>query len=89
MNVIRTCVATRERREQKDMFRVVKYNGQISVDLTYKAHGRGAYISKDANAIQLAKKNKIFNKIFECEVSDEIYDQLLSILERGGKNGKK
>ena len=88
MSVIRTCIATRTNHEQKEMFRIVKYEGNISIDKTYKARGRGAYIYKDRTAILLGKRNKCLSKAFECEVDDSIYDELLNLLE-GGLNGKK
>lgn len=86
--VMRKCVATRTSHEQKQLFRVVKYEGVVSLDPTYKAKGRGAYILKSEDAILLAKKNKSLNKAFECEVDDSIYDELLKALERGC-DGKK
>ena len=42
---LRTCVVTKEKLEKKDLIRVVKNNnGEVFVDLTGKANGRGAYI---------------------------------------------
>ena len=45
---LRKCVVTQERLPKKELLRIVKNNeGQVFVDLTSKANGRGAYIKKD------------------------------------------
>ena len=55
---MRTCVVTREKCEKKDLLRVVRdNNGNVFVDDTNKANGRGAYLKKDKDFI-LKKKNK-------------------------------
>ena len=43
----RTCVITKEKTLKKDLLRVVRDNtGNVSVDVTGKANGRGAYLKK-------------------------------------------
>ena len=45
---MRTCVVTHEKLEKKELLRVVRDNeGNVFVDETGKANGRGAYIKKD------------------------------------------
>ena len=49
---LRTCVVTKEKLEKKDLFRVLRTpEGNVIVDDTNKANGRGAYIKKDLDAI--------------------------------------
>ena len=61
------------------MFRIVRTpEGEVKVDDTGKMNGRGAYISKSVEAIEIAKTKKILDKKLEIEVSDEIYTLLLS-----------
>lgn len=61
------------------MFRIVRTpEGEVKVDDTGKMNGRGAYISKSVEAIEIAKSKKILDKKLEIEVSDEIYTLLLS-----------
>lgn len=61
------------------MFRIVRTpEGEVKVDDTGKMNGRGAYISKSVEAIEIAKSKKILDKKLEIEVSDEIYSLLLS-----------
>ena len=56
---LRTCVVTREKLEKKDLLRIVKNNeGEVFVDETGKANGRGAYIKKDIETLEKAIKTK-------------------------------
>jgi len=79
--VLRSCVLTRETLEKKDLLRIVRSKeGIVSVDLTGKSNGRGAYLKKDIDVVKKAKQVKILDKKLECKVPDEIYDQLEEII---------
>lgn len=76
---MRTCVVTHEKLEKKDLLRVVRNNeGVVFVDETGKANGRGAYIKKDKEVIEKARKSKILDRHLEVTIKDEIYDELLT-----------
>ncbi len=78
---MRTCVVSREKLEKKDLIRIVKNNNdEVSVDLTGKANGRGAYIKKDIEVLNKARKTKILEKHLETSISDEIYDEIENII---------
>ncbi len=78
----RTCVITKEKFAKKDLLRVVRdKEGNVSVDLTGKANGRGAYLKKDAEVVEKAKKTKALNRILEVEIPDNIYDEMLNIIK--------
>lgn len=78
---LRTCVVTREKFEKKDLIRVVKNNeNKVFVDLTGKANGRGAYIKKDLEVLEKAKKSKALDRHLEVEVPNEIYEELSNII---------
>lgn len=79
--ILRKCIASNEVKPRNDLFRIVRTPlGEVKVDFTYKANGRGAYLSKDKGIILDAKKRHLLSKALECEVSDEIYDFLISRL---------
>ncbi|KQL55508.1 RNA-binding protein [Heyndrickxia shackletonii] len=68
---------------KKEMVRIVRSKeGEVSIDPSGKKSGRGAYLSKDKEAILLAKKKNILASQLEASVSDEIYDELLKLVER-------
>ena len=49
---MRTCVITHEKLEKRDLLRVVRDNeGNVFVDETGKANGRGAYVKKDKEGL--------------------------------------
>ena len=78
---MRTCVVSHEKLMKKDLLRVVRNNnGEVFVDDTLKANGRGAYLKKDATVIEEARKTKILERHLECKIEDNIYDELLSKL---------
>ena len=78
---MRSCVVTHEKLEKKDLIRVVRdKDGHVFVDLSGKANGRGAYLKKDIEVINLAKKNKILDRRLEVNVNDDIYEELVNMI---------
>ncbi len=78
---MRTCVVTHEQCAKKELIRVVRNNeGIVSVDQTGKAPGRGAYLKLDKEVILKAKKTKALDNKLEVTVPDEIYEELLSLI---------
>lgn len=78
----RTCVITKEKTLKKDLLRVVRNNeGIVSVDLTGKANGRGAYLKKDLDVINKARQTKALDRILEVEIPESIYDEMITIIE--------
>ena len=75
---MRTCVVTGEKLEKKELIRVVRTpNKDIIVDETGKANGKGAYLKKDIDVINKARKSKILDRKLEIEVPDFIYEELI------------
>ncbi|SHI70409.1 hypothetical protein SAMN05444401_1401 [Clostridium amylolyticum] len=74
---MRMCNGCMEMKPKKELIRIVKSpEGELSVDLTGKKPGRGAYICKDTNCLESAIKSKRINKNLETVVNDEIYNKL-------------
>ena len=74
---MRMCVVTRERYDKRELLRVVRNNnGEVFVDDTLKANGRGVYLKKDLDVIEKAKKGKVLDKHLEVPVEEEIYEIL-------------
>ena len=74
----RKCVGCSTSKDKKELIRVVKTaEGEISVDLTGKKNGRGAYICHDVECLKKAKKAGRLERSFECQISEEIYDRLM------------
>ncbi|PLR97725.1 RNase P modulator RnpM [Bacillus sp. T33-2] len=80
---MRKCVATGEMKPKKELVRIVRSKeGEVSIDLTGKKSGRGAYLSKDKEAVELAKKKKILSNHLEVTIDDALYDELLELIEK-------
>ena len=63
---LRTCVVTKE----------------SLPDISGKINGRGAYIKKDIEVLEKARKSKILEKKLECEIEDSVYDEIKEIIEK-------
>lgn len=80
---LRKCVVTGEMLPKKSMLRIVRSKeGEVSVDPTGKKSGRGAYVSKSEEAIELARKKNILERQLEAKIPEEVYDELLRLIRR-------
>ncbi|MBQ2946396.1 MAG: YlxR family protein [Bacilli bacterium] len=78
---MRSCVVTGEKLPKKELIRVVRTpEGNVVVDESGKANGRGAYLKKSIETFDKASKSKILNKKLEVEVPDSIFDELKKIV---------
>lgn len=78
---LRKCVVTLEQHPKGEMFRIVRTpEGEVIVDNTGKARGRGAYVVKKKSAIIQAQKKKVLSKHLEVEIPDSLFDTLLNML---------
>ena len=79
---MRSCVVTRERLPKLELLRIVKTtDGNIVVDESGKINGRGAYIKKDINVLDKARKSKVLEKQLETTISDDVYEEIRKIIE--------
>ncbi len=80
---LRTCVVTREQFPKNELLRVVRDNeGNVSVDETGRMNGRGAYLKKDIEVLEKARKTKILENRLECKIEDSVYDKIKEIIEK-------
>lgn len=74
---MRMCLGCGEMKPKKELVRIVKSpEGEISLDLTGKKSGRGAYICKDASCLSKARKARKLEKSFSCKIDEEVYDAM-------------
>ena len=69
----RRCIACRQAKLQSEMLRIAHIDGAFMLDTKHKLNGRGAYICKNKNCIELAHKKHLLNRAFKTNVGDEIY----------------
>lgn len=74
---LRKCVVTNEKLPKKELIRVVKDNtGKVFVDYSSKANGRGAYLKKSSEVIELAIKKNSLDRALETKIDPSIYEEL-------------
>ncbi len=74
---MRMCLGCGEMKPKREMIRVVRSKeGEISLDLTGKKSGRGAYICHSAECFAKARKAHRFERSFSCAISEELYDRM-------------
>ena len=71
---LRMCTGCGEHKPKRELVRVVKSpEGEISLDLTGRKSGRGAYICPSIEYLAKAKKAKRLEKAFSCQIPDDVY----------------
>lgn len=85
---LRKCSGCGEMKPKKELIRVVKApdkkdedgnalsESEVSLDLTGKKPGRGAYVCKSAECLRLARKARRFERAFSCRIPDSVYDSM-------------
>ncbi|ACQ51861.1 nucleic-acid-binding protein implicated in transcription termination [Clostridium botulinum] len=79
---LRMCTGCSEMKPKKELIRVVKNKeGEVSIDLTGKKAGRGAYICKDIECFNKAYKSKRLERNLEIKLDEEVYERLKGEIE--------
>ncbi len=74
---MRRCTGCNEQKPKNELIRIVKSpENEISLDLTGKKSGRGAYICNDAECLRKARKSRRIDRTFEMTIPNEVYDSL-------------
>ena len=74
---LRMCTGCMEMKPKKELIRVVKsQENEVSVDLTGKKSGRGAYVCKNLECLEKSFKTKRLSRNLDVPISEEIYDRL-------------
>ncbi len=80
---MRMCSGCGEMKPKKELVRVVKSSGQeISLDLTGRKPGRGAYVCRSIDCLKAARKARRFEKAFSCKIPDEVFDRMEEEISR-------
>ena len=80
---MRKCMGCMQMFPKKELVRVVRTKTgdgeadyEISLDITGKKAGRGAYICKNLACLQQARKAKRLPRALDCAIPDTVYDTL-------------
>ena len=82
----RMCTGCREHKPKAELVRVVRSpEGEVSLDLTGRKNGRGAYICRSAECLQKARRQRALERALQQPISDELFEQMLAQIEEGGE----
>ncbi len=74
---MRMCLGCREMKPKRELVRVIRTpEGEIKLDVTGKASGRGAYICRSAECLKQSIKTKALSRAFDTAVGDEVLQAL-------------
>ena len=74
---MRMCIACHEMKPKKELVRVVRSKeGEISLDLTGRKAGRGAYVCRSLDCLKKARKTRRIERSLDCQIPDEVYDAM-------------
>lgn len=77
----RKCVGCGEMKDKKHLLRIVRSpEGEITLDLTGKKPGRGAYICAQEQCLTKAVKEKRLERALEKAISEDVYAGLMEVL---------
>lgn len=65
---MRRCIGCMESKPKGELIRVAFYEGKISLDETGRARGRGAYLCRNPECFDKAKKRRAFNRAFRSDI---------------------
>lgn len=78
---MRKCLGCNVMKPKKELIRAVKSpDGEISLDLTGKKSGRGAYICPDKKCFDKARKGKRLEKALETSIPEAVYEEMANQL---------
>lgn len=90
---LRKCTGCGEMKPKRELIRVVKApdkqgddggileQGGVSLDLTGKKSGRGAYVCKSIECFEKARKARCFERSLSCKIPEEVYEQMSAELQ--------
>lgn len=93
---LRKCNGCNEMKPKRELVRVVKApdpknelgevigKGEVSLDLTGKKSGRGAYVCNNIECLKKAIKAKRFERAFGTQIPQEIYDAMTEEMNNNG-----
>ena len=78
---MRKCLASGESVPKKDLLRIVRTpEGEVKVDTTGKLNGKGAYLKKSLEALEIAKKKNLISRALEVNVDEEVYKEIEKVI---------
>ena len=82
---MRMCVACREMRPKKELVRIVRApEGEVRLDRTGRANGRGAYVCGTPECLKKAIKTRALDRALEVKTDEKLLGDLLEAMAHDG-----
>lgn len=79
---MRRCVGCMTSKEKKELVRIAGFEGELSLDLTGRAKGRGAYLCKaNPDCWEKAYKRKALERSLGMEITSETKEKIFNQLK--------
>ena len=86
---MRRCVGCMESMPQKELTRIAYYEGELTVDYTGRAKGRGVYLCSNPECLEKAKKKRALQRSFQTDLKKEALEAVFSQIEGGMNDDQK
>lgn len=79
---MRRCAGCMESKPKSSLVRIACYEGELSVDPSGKAKGRGVYLCPKRECMEKARKRRALQRSFDVEIPqerlEEIFEELMT-----------
>ena len=86
---MRRCVGCMESKPQGELTRIAYFEGELTVDLSGRAKGRGVYLCQDAECIEKAEKRRALQRSFRTELSKSALENVFLQLKGACNHDEK
>lgn len=86
---MRRCVGCMESKPKKELTRIAYYEGELTVDTTGRAKGRGVYLCHDPKCMEMAKKKRALQRSFQTDLKKEALEAVFAQIEGGMNDDQK
>lgn len=78
---MRRCIGCMESKPKAELLRIAFYEDQLSVDPSGKAKGRGVYLCRNRECLEIARKKRALHRNFKHNFSEEeterVFEEIL------------
>ena len=73
---LRRCIGCMESKEKEELLRIISVNGEVELDLTGTAPGRGAYLCRNHECLETAVKKNSFSRVFRKKMESDRFAEV-------------
>lgn len=85
---MRSCTGCGAKKEKRELIRVIRTpEGGIVLDGSGRANGRGAYLCRNPECLEKARKKRALEKSLGAQIPEEVYERLSEELAREQRSG--